>query len=163
MLPAIRKWHTPTVYTSKVRDELFSNVSNIFDDFFSNDFFDLVKSQGVTLSQGSYPRVDITDYDDRIEIESEIPGLKKEDLDVEFCDGVLTIKGNKHQNEEKKEDGKVVFKELKRSSFQRSFALDNTLDTNTVDAKFDNGILNIIIKKFIPTKLKTEIKKIEIK
>ena len=144
MLPILRnRWHAPTV-----RDELFSN---------------LVKSQGITPSQGAYPRVDVTAYDDRIEIESEVPGLKREDVSVEVCDGVLTIKGNKRQESEEKKGGRVVFKELKRSSFQRSFLLDDTLDANSVDAKFENGVLNVVIKKLEPSKVAPEVKKITIK
>lgn len=158
MLPILRKWHVPAV-----REELFSNFNTIFDDFFKDDFVDLVKSQGVTPSHGAYPKVDVTAFDDRIEIESEIPGLKKEDVSVEVCDGVLSIKGNKRQNVEEKKDGKVVFKELKRSSFQRSFLLDDTLDSNSVDAKFENGVLNIVVKKLLPSKITPEIKKIQIK
>ena len=158
MLPVLRKWHTPLVC-----DELFSNFNSLFDDFFRDDFFDLVKSQGLTPSQGAYPKVDVVAFDDRIEIESEIPGLKKEDVSVEVCDGILTIKGNKRQESEEKKGGKVVFKELKRSSFQRSFLLDDTLDVNTVDAKFENGVLTVIIKKLTPTKIAPEVKKINIK
>lgn len=159
MLPILRnRWHAPTV-----RDELFSNFNSIFDDFFKDDFFNLVKSQGLTPSQGAYPRVDVTAYDDRIEIESEVPGVKKEDVSVEVCDGVLTIKGNKRQESEEKKGGKVVFKELKRSSFQRSFLLDDILDANSVDAKFENGVLNIVIKKLEPSKVAPEVKKISIK
>jgi HSP20 family protein len=158
MLPVLRKWHVPAV-----RDELFTNFTNIFDDFFKDDFFDLVKSQGLTPSQGAYPKVDVTAYDDRIEIESEIPGLKKEDVSVEVCDGILTIRGNKRQDVEEKKGGKIVFKELKRSSFQRSFLLGDTLDVNGVDAKFDNGVLNVVIKKLAPSKIVPDVKKIQIK
>lgn len=159
MLPILRnRWHAPTL-----RDELFTNFDSLFNDFFKDDFFNLVKSQGITPSQGSYPRVDVTAYDDRVEIESEVPGLKKGDVSVEVCDGVLTIRGNKRHDVEEKKGGKVVYKELKRSAFQRSFLLDDTLDVNSVNAKFDNGVLNIVIKKLEPSKVAPEVKKIDIK
>lgn len=159
MLPVLRnRWLGPTV-----RDELFTNFNSLFDDFFKDDFFNLVKSQGLTPTQGAYPKVDVTAYDDRIEIESEIPGLKKEDVSVEVCDGVLTIRGNKRQDNEEKRNGKVVFKELKRSSFQRSFVLDDTLDASSIDAKFENGILNITVKRLKEINVAPEVKKIDIK
>lgn len=158
MLPILRKCHTPAV-----RDELFTNLDSFFNDFFRDDFFQLAKTQGLTPSQGAYPRVDVTAFEDRIEIIAEIPGLKKEDVDVQVCEGLLTIKGNKRQNSEEKTAGVVVYKELKRSSFQRSFVLDDTLDTDSIDAKFDNGILNIVIKKLEPSKVDPEVKKIQIK
>lgn len=158
MLPVLRnRWLGPVV-----RDELFSNFNSIFDDFFKDDFLNLVKSQGLTPTNGNYPKMDVTAYDDRIEIESEIPGLKKEDVSVEVCDGVLTIRGNKRQDTEEKKGGKVVFKELKRSSFQRSFLLDDTLDVNSVNAKFENGILNITIKRIKEIEVAPEVKKIQI-
>ena len=92
MLPILRnRWHAPTV-----RDELFTNFNSIFDELFKDDFFNLVKSQGLTPSQGSYPRVDVTAYEDRIEIESEVPGLKKEDVSVEVCDGVAVHRFKRH-------------------------------------------------------------------
>lgn len=158
MLPVLRKWHAPAV-----RDELFTNLDSFFNDFFKDDFFQLIKTQGLTPSNGSYPRVDVTAFEDRIEIVAEVPGLKKEDVDVQVCDGFLTIKGNKRHDAEGKKGGTVVYKELKRSSFQRSFALDDTLDTNSIDAKFDDGILNIVIRKLEPSKLDPEVKKIQIK
>jgi HSP20 family protein len=158
MLPILRRWDVPTV-----RDELFSNFNTIFDDMFKDEFFNLIKSQGLTPSQGAYPRVDVVAFEDRVEIESEIPGLKKEEISVEVCNGVLTIRGDKRQNIDEKRGGKIVFKELKRSSFQRSFILDDTLDADSVDAKFNDGVLNIVIKKVIPTKVVPETKKIQVK
>lgn len=157
MLPVLRKWHTPAV-----RDELFTNLDTFFTDFFKDDFFQLVKTQGLTPSQGGYPRVDVTAFDDRVEIIAEVPGMKKEDVEVQVCEGLLTIKGNKRQDTEEKKGGKVVYKELKRSSFQRSFVVDDTLDTNSIDAKFDNGVLTIVIKKLEPSKVAPEIKKVTI-
>lgn len=158
MLPILRKWHAPAV-----RDELFTNLDSFFNDFFKDDFFQLVKTQGLTPSQGAYPRVDVTAFDDRIEILAEVPGLKKEEVDVQVCEGLMTIRGNKRHDTEEKKGGKVVYKELKRSSFQRSFVLDDTLDTNSIDAKFDDGLLTIVIKKLEPSKVDPEIKKIPIK
>lgn len=158
MLPVLRRWHTPAV-----RDELFTNLDSFFNDFFKDDFFQLVKTQGLTPQTGAYPRVDVTAFEDRVEIVAEVPGMKKEDVEIQVCEGLLTIKGNKRQDTEDKKGGKVVFKELKRSSFQRSFVMDDSLDEESIDANFDNGVLTIVVKKKTPSTVAPEVKKISIK
>lgn len=158
MLPIIRKWHAPAV-----RDELFNNFESFFNDFFKEDFFQLSNLKGVAPSQGSYPKVDVTVFDDKVEIVADVPGVKKEDVDIQICEGVLTIKGNKRSDSEEKKGGRVVYKELKRSSFQRSFVVDDTLDTESIEAKFDNGVLTIVIKKLEPSKTVPDVKRIQIK
>jgi HSP20 family protein len=133
------------------RDEFLTPFDKIFDEFFAanvpqfsqdfgNDFF----------TAGSYPKVDIIDYNDRITIEAEIPGLSREDVSVDVQDTVLTIGGGKVKNVDNKDGGKYVRKELKKSSFRRSFTLGQNLDKNSVSAKFENGILIINIFKIKP-------------
>ena len=88
--------------------------------------------------------------------EAEIAGLGKEDVSVEYEDGMLTIAGEK-KTEIDDNDVKYVYKELKRSSFKRSFKVDEaTLNVNKISAKFDNGILNVTIpkKEVVETKAK---------
>ena len=77
-------------------------------------------------------------------------------VSVEYEDGMLTIAGDK-KTEIEDPDVKYVYKELKRSSFKRSFKVDDaTLNVNKISAKFDNGILNVVIpkKEVIETKAK---------
>jgi HSP20 family protein len=99
------------------------------------------------FGNGSYPRVNVIDLKNEIAIEAEIAGLTKEDVSVEYEDGLLTITGNK--KDEVEEPGtKYVYRELKRSSFRRSFQIDDTnLEVENISAKFDNGILNVSIPK----------------
>ncbi len=156
----------PTLFRNKqslptIRESFFGAMNTLFDEIFDNDFFN-VPYEGLTSYSGDYPKVDVTDYDDRVEIVAGVSGLRKEDVSVEVKPGVLTIKGNKEQKNEEKKDGKVVVRELKHSSFQRSFGLTRELDSNSVDAKFDNGILTITIKK-LPKCIEPEVKQIEIK
>jgi HSP20 family protein len=160
MLPVLRRssWLGPTI-----SDEIFSNFDRMVDTFFRDDFVDLVKSQGFTPSIGAYPKINAIAFDDRIEVEADVPGLKKEDVNIEVCDGVLTIKGEKRDDKEDKKGGRVVYRELKRSSFQRSFSLDDNLDINTIDAKFEDGLLRLTIKRKTPIKVAPEVKKIDIR
>ena len=91
----------------------------------------------------------VYEYDDRIGILAEIPGLDKKQLNVEVEDGVLTISGDKHgfDNTDK---AKLIRRELKHSSFKRSFELGDSLDGDKVSASFKDGILSISIPKVEP-------------
>ena len=95
-------------------------------------------------------------------IEAAIPGLGKEEVDVEIDNKILTIRGESNQHEDIR-DEQYVKRELKRSAFQRSFKLDENLDDTTITGAYDKGILTITIPKIIPTSTQEQIRKIEIK
>ena len=124
-------------------------------------FPEVVKQVGVKPYQGSaYPKVNVYEYDDKVGIVAEIPGLDKSQLNVEVEDGVLTISGDKHGVWE--EDGaKVLRRELKASSFKRSFQLGELLDGDNIKANFKDGVLSIEIPKTEPEKPKKTFVKIK--
>jgi HSP20 family protein len=100
----------------------------------------------------SYPRVDVIDYNDRVEILAEIPGLAKDEVSVEVQENVLTISGQKIKKIDDKEfAGKYIRRELKHSSFKRSFTLGDQIDKSTPQAKFENGLLRVTLSKVKPT------------
>jgi HSP20 family protein len=96
-------------------------------------------------------------------IEAEVPGLDKSDVNVEVESNVLTILGNKAVNVERdsNQTGTYLRRELKRSSFRRSFTLGDNISKDTIDAKFENGILLVTLHKIKPNK--PEVKKITVK
>ena len=105
------------------RDDFLTPFDKMFDNLVETQFPDIVKQVGVKPYQGSaYPKVNVYEYDDKIGIVAEIPGLDKKQLDVEVEEGVLTISGDKHNTFEN-DGAKVLRKELKQSSFKRSFEL----------------------------------------
>ena len=132
------------------RDEFLTPFDKIFDAMIEKQFPEVVEQVGVTPYQGSaYPRVNVYEYDDKVGIVAEIPGLDKNQIKVEVEDGVLTISGDKHSAFE--DDGaKVIRRELKQSSFKRSFELGDQLDGENVSAKFKDGILSVSIPKIEP-------------
>jgi HSP20 family protein len=76
----------------------------------------------------------------------ETPGLKKEKVKINVVDNVLTIEAE--DEEEKTEEAEqYISKEIKRSSFKRSFTLPDNVKGEKIDAKMDNGILEVIIPK----------------
>lgn len=144
-------------HVPSMRDEFLTPFDSIFDKMVNQAFPNFGQEFGVNFfGNSSYPRVNVADKPSEVLIEAEIAGLGKEDVSVEYEDGMLTISGDK-KTEVDDPTVQYVYKELKRSSFKRSFRVDETsLDVSKISAKFDNGILNIIIpkKKIAETKAK---------
>ena len=135
------------------RDEFLTPFDRIFDQLIDKTFPTFKEETGVSFSQGAYPKVNVYEYDDKIGIVAEIPGLEKGQLNVDVEEGVLTISGDKHGVWE--EDGaKVLRRELKSSSFKRSFTLGEMLNGNDIKANFKDGVLSIEIPKIEPAKPK---------
>ena len=132
------------------RDSFLTPFDKLFDQFFETSFPEMTRTVGVKPYQGSaYPKVNVYEYDDKVGIIAEIPGLDKKDLSVEVQDGTLTISGEKHFILED-ENAKVLRRELKASSFKRSFELGENLDGDNIEASFKNGILSIDVPKLVP-------------
>ena len=142
------------------RDTFLTPFDKMFDSMVESQFPDIVKSVGVKPYQGSaYPKVNVYEYDDKVGIVAEIPGLNKKQLNVDVEDGVLTISGDKHSTFE--DDGaKVIRRELKQSSFKRSFELGEQLDGDNIAANFKDGVLSVSIPKIEPEKPKKTFVKI---
>ena len=129
------------------RDEFLTPFDRMFDKIVESNFPDITKSVGVKPFQGTaYPKVNVYEYDDKVGVVAEIPGLDKKDLSVEVEDGVLTISGDKHGLFDDK-GAKVIRRELKHSSFKRSFELGELLDGDNIKASFKDGLLSIEIPK----------------
>ena len=132
------------------RDDFLTPFDKMFDNMVESQFPDIVKQVGVKPYQGSaYPKVNVYEYDDKIGIVAEIPGLNKKQLNVEVEEGILTISGDKHNTFEN-DGAKVLRKELKQSSFKRSFELGEQLDGDDISANFKDGVLSVTIPKKEP-------------
>lgn len=112
--------------------------SDILDEFFN----DSLNTRKTTFK----PSVDISETDNSFEVSVALPGLKKEDIQVDLDNGRLTISGERKF--EKEEDGKNYHRvESSFGTFSRSFYLPDTIDENSVEAKYQDGVLNITIAK----------------
>ena len=79
------------------RESFLTPFDKLFDTMFETNFPEFVDTVGVKPFSGTaYPKVNVYEYDDKVGIVAEIPGLDKKDLDVEVEEGVLTISGKKH-------------------------------------------------------------------
>ena len=142
------------------RDNILTPFDRMFDQMVEAQYPEVTRTVGVKPFQGTaYPKVNVYEYDDRIGIVAEIPGLDKKQLKVEVEENVLTISGDKHTVADD-EGAKVLRRELKASSFKRSFELGELLDGDKVSAKFKDGILSVSIPKTEPEKPKRNFVKI---
>lgn len=119
-------------------DNLHNSIQKYFDDFST------VKSSFNTTSFS--PKFDISEKKNQLIIDAEVPGIKKEDLKITLQDNTLTIEGEK-KNVKKEEERKYFLTERSYGSFTRSFTLPEDIDSEKVNAKFENGVLSITLNK----------------
>ena len=151
-----RKFPAPVID----RDSFLTPFDRMFDEIVGKSFPQINEQVGVNPFQGTaYPKVNVYEYDTKIGVIAEIPGLDKKDLHVEVEEGVLTVSGEKSHGFFDETKAKVLRRELKHSSFKRQFTLSE--DIVVEGASFKDGMLNIFLKKVLPEEKKP--KQIKIK
>lgn len=117
-------------------------------DRFASLFENFAETSGKEqLAAGSFvPAVDIYEDEHSLVLKLEVPGMNDEDLHVSLENSTLSVTGErKFQKEEKEENFHRI--ERRYGSFNRTFRLPNTVDTENVDASYDKGILKIALAK----------------
>ncbi len=100
-----------------------------------------------------FPAVDIDETDDKLSIVAELPGMKRDDIQVVVHERVLTISGERETKEEENGDGYRRY-EIRRGSFKRAFTLPKTVDVEKIEANYENGLLKIVFPKIETAKPK---------
>ncbi len=126
-----------------------TTFSHLIDRFFNDS---------VTRSGGSsfIPKVDVLETEKAFEIQVAAPGLQKEDFNIELNDNFLTISGERKLTNEKK-DQTFHSIETQYGSFSRSFSLPENVDSAKINAKYNNGILELTLPKDEKKALKSTI------
>ena len=93
------------------------------------------------------PRVDINDKDDHYEISADLPGVDKKDLHVTLDGDILTIEATTAEENEEKENGRVIRKERRSGKYVRSFTLAGKPNEADIKASFKNGVLQLQVPK----------------
>ncbi|CAJ0800156.1 hypothetical protein LMG19083_03403 [Ralstonia psammae] len=92
-------------------------------------------------------KVDVTESDKAYNVVAEIPGAKKEDIDVTVDRGTVMISAKVERNSEEKEGERIIRSERYSGSMQRVFTLDAAIDESKVDATYENGLLRVTLPK----------------
>ena len=126
---------------------------NLFDEFW-NDPFDM----NMLLPRGRDPlygkhsknlmKTDVRETENSYELDVDLPGFKKEDVNVELKDGYLTIAASKSlDKDEKDQKGRYIRQERYAGSMSRSFYVGEDVQPSEISAKFENGILQLSVPK----------------
>jgi HSP20 family protein len=111
-----------------------------------NRLFDLPREESSDSLGAWSPAVDIYDKGNEVVIHAELPGMKKDEIDVRVENNVLTVRGQKERKDEVKEDG-YFRTERVYGSFSRSFSLPSTVDATKISAEYKDGVLTLSVPK----------------
>lgn len=120
-------------------ETIHHQMNRLFEPFFVRGGLD----EGTDLAAGAWvPPVDIEETSDRLVVRAEIPGMSPDEIDVRVENGVLTIRGERRFESERRDRN---FHRVERSygTFSRSFTLPTTVDTENVSARYEQGILEL--------------------
>ena len=118
-------------------DSLQTEVNRVFDAFFG---------QGTSSSRRWVPAMDLVETEDHLVLRADLPGLSREDVEIEIKDGVLTVSGERRADHEEKSEG---YFRVERSfgRFSRSLTLPKGVEADGVAAEFEGGVLEVRIPK----------------
>lgn len=103
---------------------------------------------------GQLPKVDVIERDNEILVRAEVPGVKKEDLDISLSGNTVTLSGRVSERKEEKKDN-YYRAETSKGEFTRTVALPGEVDTDKASARLDNGMLELVLPKVEKAKRKT--------
>lgn len=133
---------------------LHSHIDDIFNELFNT-------SASRLPSLGALPAMDVYNENDKqLVTELQLPGFSQEDIDISVRNGMLEIKGEKHEKEEEKGNDKKRQYMMREStsSFYRRIVLPKHADTDSISAEFDNGMLKVTVPfKELPQPKKVQI------
>ena len=120
-------------------------MPSLFDDFFRpwNEWFDNGGFLGRTLT---IPAVNITENKDEFFVSLAVPGMKKDDFNIDVNGTMLTISCEKEEKKEEK-DARFTRKEFNYSSFSRTFTLPEEVNKEKIDARYEDGVLKLSLPK----------------
>jgi len=124
-------------------DSLQGDMNHLFDRFF--------EGRGSKANTRWIPAMDLVETEDHLVLRGDLPGLTEDDVEIEIKDNVLTVSGERKADNEETNGG---FYRVERSfgRFSRSLTLPRRIDADKVEAKFDNGVLEVRIPKPEETK-----------
>jgi HSP20 family protein len=139
-IPKIKKNHS-TMTLVKVNNRPFGNL---FNDLL-NEFPVAARSFGQEIF--AFPQTNIYETPDGYHLELNAPGRSKEDFKIQVEQGLLTISFEKKEESAQTDEYKTIRREFDFKSFKRSFSVDDKIDVEGIQAKYENGILKLLLPK----------------
>jgi HSP20 family protein len=137
---------TAPVTRSRVGDELASfqrDMNNLMGSFFNRGDF---TSPLMSFDTSFFPSVDVKEKDDKYFLDADMPGLGEADIDLDFHNNILTIKGEKKSETETKDAG-YVCTERSYGAFRRDIPFDDEIDQEKIKAELKAGVLHVELTK----------------
>ena len=135
-----------TMTLARLSDNMFPTFPSFFNKFLEGDLMDW-NSSNFAGNNMTMPAVNIRENKDEFLIDVAAPGMSKENFNVDYDNGRLTISSEKKEEKEKS-DEKYNRKEFSYMSFQRTFTIaENLVSGDKIEAKYENGILHISLPK----------------
>jgi HSP20 family protein len=111
---------------------------------------------GQAFSRNAWvPALDLKETEDRFEVTVDLPGMRSEDVEVTFEDGMLTIRGEREFRRDQGEEGRYHRIERSYGSFARSVRLPRVADSERIEASFESGVLTVLVPKREEAKART--------
>ena len=130
-----------TMTLVKVNNRPFGNL---FNDFLS-EFPVSARSFGQELF--AFPQTNIHETPEAYHLELNAPGRTKEDFKIQVEQGLLTVSFEKKEENTQSDDYKTIRREFEFKSFKRSFSVDDKIDVEGIQAKYENGVLKLLLPK----------------
>ena len=151
---AITPYERDTNISTRRPYDIWNEMDRMFDAFrsgFDNLFWPWSESSALTnIREQRIPLMDIADRGDKYELHVEIPGFKKDDIEIQVTPNGIELSAE--YNEENEEKGKNwLRRERSNISFHRAFELPEEINTNNVEAELEHGVLSISLQKTQPT------------
>jgi len=139
---------TPTQHPFRSMREQIDRLMDEFDrGLFPSRWMEMTPFSKLTSEiRGLVPAVDVIDEEKAYRVTAELPGLTEKDIEVTKDGDLLTIKGEKKEEHEEKEKG-YFLSERHFGSVERSLRLPEGIDDSKIEAKFENGVLTVILAK----------------
>ncbi len=153
MIPVDLQFFKGNLGSHNLYSSLRSEIDELFHNFFGRaNTQQLVSSKNKqTLDENTeniffFPDIDVIENSDQLVLTAELPGLSKDNVEINFNDGTLTIKGEKQvERDEKEQDEHII--ERRFGKFVRSYTLPRAIDADAIKAEMKNGVLTVTVPK----------------
>ena len=134
----------------KVNNRPFGNIFN--------DLLNELPTSARSLGQEffAFPQTNIHETPEAYHLELNVPGRSKEDFKIQVEQGLLTVSFDKKEETVQSEDYKTIRREFEFKSFKRSFSVDEKISIDGIQAKYENGVLKLLLPKREETKPATK-------